>query len=337
MREAPRIAEERLWTCLREQYGLQPVSVTYLPLGKDYHAGVFRVVDEQGTAYLLKATTRPLYEPSCVIPHSLNAHGVEAVVAPIYTQDQALWTTVGEGGAEWTVLVYPWIEGTSGWAGMTDALWREVGVIFQRIHAIPFSSAWLDGYSSIRQETFDPTVYLQWIRTFEAQHLDAPTNDSPSARSVHSLWAEHRAVIQTMARSLETLGALLRAQRLPSVICHADLHAANLIRDAAGRVFVIDWDEVMLAPKERDFIFIREPDANGFWEGYGRRDINWTALTYYLWERTVQDLIECAKDVCLRDDLGEETKAEIAELFRIILTEPDSSLGAAYGAASHLA
>jgi len=337
MREAPRIAEERLRTCLREQYGLQPVIVAYLPLGKDYQAGVFQVVDAQGTAYLLKATTRPLYEPSCVIPHHLNNCGVEAVVAPIYTRNQSLWTTISEGGVEWTVLVYPWIEGTSGWAGMTEALWRAVGAIFQRIHATPFSPAWLDGNAAIRQESFDPTVYIQWIHTFEAQHLDAPAGDSPSARSVRSLWAEHRSVIQTVASSLESLGATLRAQCLPVVICHADLHAANLIRDAAARVFVIDWDEVMLAPKERDFIFIREPDANGFWEGYGQRDINWTALTYYLWERTVQDLIECAKDVCLRDDLGEETKAEIAELFRIILTEPESSLGAAYAAASHLA
>ena len=39
---------------------------------------------------------------------------------------------------------------------------------------------------------------------------------------------------------------------------------ANLIRDRAGNVFVIDWDEVMLAPKERDFIFIREPQAAAY-------------------------------------------------------------------------
>ena len=35
-----------------------------------------------------------------------------------------------------------------------------------------------------------------------------------------------------------------------------DLHPANLLRDDAGQVFVIDWDEVMLDPNERDFLFI---------------------------------------------------------------------------------
>src|ERR1700694_2676955 len=114
---------------------------------------------------------------------------------------------------------------------------------------------------------------------------------------------------------LEQLAGMLQSQTFPFVICHADLHARNLIRDQAGRVFVIDWDEVMLAPKERDFIFLREPQANAFWEGYGHREINWLALTYYLWERVIQDIIEDAGHVCFRDDLAEETQAELVRRF----------------------
>jgi spectinomycin phosphotransferase len=37
-----------------------------------------------------------------------------------------------------------------------------------------------------------------------------------------------------------------------------------------GQVFVVDWDEVMLAPKERDFIFVRPPHADAFFQGYGK-------------------------------------------------------------------
>ena len=64
----------------------------------------------------------------------------------------------------------------------------------------------------------------------------------------------------------------------------------------------------MLAPKERDFIFVREPQADAFWEGYGQAEIDWMALTYYLWERVVQDVIECTEDVFFRDDWGEESQ-----------------------------
>jgi len=101
-------------------------------------------------------------------------------------------------------------------------------------------------------------------------------------------------------------------------------------------VFVIDWDEVMLAPKERDFIFIRETQADAFWEGYGQREIDWLLLSYYLWERVMQDVIVNAQDVCFRDDLGEETKADIAQMFDEYLLEGGDNIAAAYEASARL-
>ena len=51
MREPPRISEEDLRACLQDQYDLSPVTLTFLPLGHDYDAGMYRVESEQGTAY----------------------------------------------------------------------------------------------------------------------------------------------------------------------------------------------------------------------------------------------------------------------------------------------
>ena len=70
-------------------------------------------------------------------------------------------------------------------------------------------------------------------------------------------------------------------------------------------------------------------------QGYGQREIDWVALMYYLWERVVQDLIVCTQDVCFRDDLGEETRAHIAQLFHQILAEEGGTIDAAYAAAAH--
>ena len=60
MREQPGIPEEQLRACLQDQYDLYPVTLEFLPRGKDYKAGVYRVVSEQSTAYLLKVTSRSL-------------------------------------------------------------------------------------------------------------------------------------------------------------------------------------------------------------------------------------------------------------------------------------
>ncbi len=330
MRKPPGIAEEHLRACFQDQYDLYPVTFEFLPLGLDYNAGVYRVVSEQGTAYLLKVTSRPLYEPRCLVPRYLNDQGITSVVAPVPTSSGALWTRV----EEWTVIVYPFIDGDTSLTGMTNEQWKEVGTIFKRIHQVmlpPF------GFESLQKETFDPTEYARWVRTFEAQHLHSRHDGSGSSRALRADWRAHQSTIHTGVASLEKLAEVLQSRTLPYVISHADLHPANLLRDHAGHVFVIDWDEVMLAPKERDFIFVRQPQAAAFWEGYGQREIDWVALTYYLWERVVQDLIACTQDVCFRDDLGEETRADIAQLFHKILAEDQSTVDAAYAAAAHLA
>ena len=328
MREPPRIAEEYLRACLQDQYDLGLVTLEFLPLGHDYDAGVYRAVSERGTAYLLKVTSRPLYEPRCLVPRYLNDQGITSVVAPIRTRSGALWTVL----SEWTVIVYPWISGESSLTGMTDEQWKQVGTIFQRIHQVMLPSR---GFEPLRKETFDPGQYTRWVRAFETQHAHTEGGDAVE-RALRSSWVAHQSTIHTVLTSLETLAGVLQSRTFPYVICHGDLHARNLIRDRAGQVFVIDWDEVMLAPKERDFIFVRHPHADAFFQGYGQAEIDWVALTYFLWERVVQDLIECTRNVCFRDDWGEESRVEAVQLLDVILAEDRGHIAAAYQASAHL-
>lgn len=327
MREPPNISEERLQNCLQDEYNLSIVGLEFLPRGLDFKAGVYRAASEQGFPYLLKVTSRPLYEPGLRVPRYLRDQGITSVVAPIPTKSHTLWTKLDD----WTLILYPFVDGDTSWTGMTNKQWKEVGNIFKRIHNIRLKP---EGFSSLKKETFDPTEYIQWIRDFESQHLHVWDGESETEHVLHDAWVENQSTIHTAMNSLEKLAAVLQSQTFQHVICHADLHPANLIRDDAN-VFVIDWDEVMLAPKERDFIFIREPQADAFWEGYGKREINWMLLSYYLWERVIQDVIVNAQDVCFRDDLGEETKADIAKLFQDYVMDGEE-VAAAFNASAHL-
>lgn len=330
MRESPDIPEEQLRACLQQQYALSDVTLEFLPRGQDYNAGVYRVMSEQGTAYLLKVTSRPLYEASCLVPRCLWEQQITSVVAPIPTRSSALWTKL----SDWTVIVYPWISGDSSLTGMTNEQWKKVGRIFRRIHQVrPQPGEFL----SLREETFDSSGYAQWVSTFETQHLHNLPGGSDSIHVLHTAWMEHQSTIDAALNVLEKLSAALQSQTFPYVICHADLHARNLIRDPDGQVFVIDWDEVKLAPKERDYIFIREPNADAFWEGYGKKEIDWILLSYYLWERVVQDLIEDTQNVCFKEDLAEETKKEIAQAFHMSLGQGGKNIAAACQASARIA
>ena len=322
MREQPKVSEEILIACLQDSYALSPASIEFLPLGLDYHAGVYRVVSEQGTPYFLKVTSRPLYEWSCLVPRYLKEQRISSVVAPLPNKHNILWTKVGN----WTIIVYPFLDGDTSWTGMTDAQWKEVGTIFQQIHHVTLPPS---DFESLRKETFDSTEYVQWVHNFDAQHLEASDDESTSKHTLRSLWLAHQSIIHMVITSLEKLAEVLQSRSLPYVICHADLHPANLLRDNLGHVFVIDWDEVMLAPKERDFLFVKEssddsktlPGTPAFFQGYGQAEIDWVALTYFRYERVIQDLIACDQEVFYRDDLGEDTKTDSVQLFQSILSE----------------
>lgn len=321
MREPPALPEERLRVCLRDAWDAVPDAIEFLPMGLDTRAGVFRVTSAAGAPWLVKVKSGPFAEPGCLVPAYLRALGVREVVAPLPTTSGALWVNL----TDWTVIVYPFIAGDTGWRSVTDAQWELTGDIFRRIHQVSLPP---HGAGSLRRETFDPSAYIRAIHTYESRQMQAPPQVADEVeRTLHAAWLKRQPIIRTILARMERLAPSLRRRNLPAVICHADLHPGNLLRDPGGGVHVIDWDEVMLAPKERDFIFVGDTRATSssgpapFFRGYGAVEIDWAALTYYRYERIIQDVIACADDVCYRDDLSDAARLDAAALFGDVLAE----------------
>jgi len=63
------------------------------------------------------------------------------------------------------------------------------------------------------------------------------------------------------------------------ILCHADIHAWNLLIDVNGRLYIVDWDTLIFAPKERDLMFVGaglggnghslQEEETLFYQGYG--------------------------------------------------------------------
>jgi spectinomycin phosphotransferase len=327
---------EQLRACLREQYDLHSVALDFLPLGLDSNAGVYRVEDRHGDRYLLKVKSGPLYAPGCLVPRYLYDQGVTAVVAPIPTSSHILWKPI----SDWNIILYPFLDGDTSWTGMTSEQWFEVGSIFQRIHQMVLPAG---GFAGLRRETFDPGQYARWIDTVESRHLHTADGAGVSAEALRALWVKERSRTHGLLARLTRLGAALRGRDLPYGICHADLHSANLLRDPEGSVHVIDWDDVMLAPKERDLIFVKTsaddpdflPGLPSYFDGYGDMEIDWSALSYFRYERVMQEWMAVVADVFLRKDLEEDARADAVELLETVLSG-GGEFDAAVAAASHL-
>jgi spectinomycin phosphotransferase len=242
---------------------------------------------------------------------------------------------------QWSLCLYPYIEGDSGWdPPMTAPQWSAVGAALCRIHQVPPPASERE---ALRVETFDPREYRRRIDAFAAQGV-SDSGGSLEERELRAAWEARREMIHTAISSLETLAGGLKVQAGSYVICHADIHPSNIIRDDQGRVFVVDWDDVMLAPKEHDFLFVEDPpgmaasaDGSPFFEGYGTVGIDWRALAYFRWERVVQDLLEYANIACAGDRLGRAARVEAVQRFGIATLPNARMITAARGAQAHLA
>ena len=71
-----------------------------------------------------------------------------------------------------------------------------------------------------------------------------------------AFWAARRTEILALVERTEDLGPRVERLALPLVLCHADLHTWNVMIDGDGEPWLVDWDEVILAPKERDLMFV---------------------------------------------------------------------------------
>ncbi len=97
------------------------------------------------------------------------------------------------------------------------------------------------------------------------------------------------------------------------VLCHTDIHRGNMLVTGEDEFYIVDWDAPLLAPKERDLMFIgggidyiwkNKRDETLFYEGYGETVIDFALLAYYRYERVIEDLVAYGEQVLLTGEGG---------------------------------
>lgn len=313
---------------LTDYFGLSAPRVEPLALGADNATAVYRVRD-RGRDYFLKARRGPVNPAPLLVPRALADQGVPHLLAPLPTRSGALWVTAeGAGGETLSYTLYPYLEGRmAAHGGLTDAQWVAYGATFRQVHAATLSPE-VERAAGLRRETFVP----RWVpRVLEIDALVAatPRFAEPVRQALAEFWrAEHERILALLA-SAELLGARLRAANLPLVPCHADAHLWNILVEPGGALWVVDWDEVLLAPKECDLLFVVgegigpgfiEPRETAlFFEGYGPADVNGDALAYYRHERAIGDIGGYGEAVFLLPAMGAKSAEAAAERFRSLL------------------
>jgi spectinomycin phosphotransferase len=321
MLEKPDIDDTTIMAALNENYSIQADRIEFLPVGNDASAWAYRVDAENQDTYFLKVRDELSSPAGVLVPRFLRDRGIEQVLAPLPTNDRELWTRLGD----FVLILYPFIAGREAMdVGMSEAQWREFGSIMRQIHAAEPAPE-LSGH--LMRETFLPK-WSQTVREIK-QRVYAPSLEDPYQKELAAVWKEKAETIQMVLERAERLGGQLQEADLKFVICHADIHSANILLTQDRAMFIVDWDGTCLAPKERDLMFVMgtgsvpSKEEQMFFQGYGQGEINLLALAYYRYEWCIQEIGDYGARVFLMPDLGERTKQRSVEEFVKLFSQGD--------------
>ena len=315
MLEKPNLDDALLIQTLRDAYGLDVAQVQFLPLGNDLRSATYQVVSADGTRHFLKLRKGNFDVVAVAVPHFLNRSGIHAVMAPLETRTGQLWAHIDTPANAFDIALYPFIEGRNGFeVRMDDAHWLELGSALRAIHDAQLPA---DLLAKMPRETFG-SYWRDRMRGYQARVLSSEhdKHEDPSAAAFVGFWREHIDEVQIILERAETLSTQVATSNLPFVLCHTDIHAGNVLISNDGPFYIVDWDMPLMAPKERDLMFVgvgmgdntwNEPRQHAlFYVGYGPTELNRAAIAYYRYERIVQDVVEFYHHIFELSPIAEE-------------------------------
>jgi len=300
MLEKPDLSDQLIITAVQAEYELDVCHVTFLPLGYDINTAVYRIDTTDGTAYFLKLRKGSFDPIMVLVPQFLSGLGLQAIIPPLKCHTGQLFGSC----RVYTTILYPFIPGKDGYqVKLTEAQWIELGRSLKMVHTAnipPHLSA------LISHEAYDPQ-WRQSVKHFQAQ-IEKDNYDDPVAVKLSKFLETRQKQISHMLKRADQLAEQLKQQAGEVVLCHTDAHPGNYLITDGGELYLVDWDNPIFACKERDLMFFGSgmigslpggQEENWFYQGYGAVEIDQKALTYYRYERIIQDIAEFCKQIFL--------------------------------------
>ncbi|HEX8861124.1 MAG TPA: phosphotransferase [Actinomycetes bacterium] len=328
----PDLAAEAVVRALERGYGIRVAEVEFLPIGNDPASWAYRVGTPSGRDWFLKVRAGAM--PGAVVPALLHRQGVPNVLAPLPATGGAPAVAL----ERFTLALYPMLDAVPGGvAGVSAAQWRQLGAAVERIHTLPVPAelARLLGRERFRPSRRELLPELERL-------LARPDPDDPLALELADIWHTHEKVIHALIERADRQGPWLARAGFPKGLCHGDLHTWNVLVDADQQLWIVDWDEAVLAPRERDLMFVvggiaagmvSPEDTRSFFQGYGEACIDPVLLAYYRCAWALQDIATTAEEALLSPQLGEVSRRKAVAGFRSLF-EPGNIVDLASPAVS---
>jgi spectinomycin phosphotransferase len=293
------------------------------------NASIYKAEARDQSAYFVKIKRGHHHDISVTILELLHHAGIQHIIPPIKSIHDQLTQRLDD----FTLIVYPFINGQDGFSrDLTDKQWLQLGETLKQIHHINAPSVI---QTQIRQESYSPK-WREAVRSLYIRIESEAIGDAITLQ-MRKFMRENLQIIHRLVNRAEALCHKLQNQTPQFVLCHSDIHGGNVLIDENDVIYIVDWDTPIMAPKERDLMFIGGGVANVwnkpheeklFYQGYGKTEINSIILAYYRHERIVEDIALYSQALLLTTTGGED-RPEMYKQF-IAMFEPKGVIEIAF-------
>ncbi|SCF04876.1 spectinomycin phosphotransferase [Micromonospora viridifaciens] len=315
-----------------DEFGLTLVTAVPVGFGADTTAALWRASTRDGHEYAVKLSGGGT-PAGLVVTAGLARQGVPGVPAPLTTRDGRL-SAVHDGRR---LTVVPWVSDERASAGgMRPAHWRRYGALLAAAHAVPLT----DDLAGLPREDHTHAAIAAAVRETDGRLRAVDDSADRWTREVAGHWRAAAADTARLLDEVDRLGAELRDRPAELVVCHGDPHLGNVLLGPDEQVWLIDWDDAVLAPRECDLMFVfgggpvfafdSRLDEAAFRAGYGPVEPDPVRLAYHLGVRALDDLWSWSAEVA---DAG-RSEADRVRALRIVegLLSPSGLVSLAQGA-----
>ena len=236
--------------------------------------------------------------------------GLEFVLAPVPSDGGAILRRLD---ARYAIRVEPFVEGEVGELGEFEhpEERRRAGTLLGRLHAASESiPPGLPG-----REDFALPGRAALMEALD--ELDTPWDSGPFGEPARRLLRARADGVGDRLRAYDRRAGHVRDEPGSWVVTHGEPHSSNVIRDAAGGSWLVDWDTTLIGPRERDLWMILDDDLTG-WDEYreamGGVPLNEAALGHYQERWALAEICIYVAELRRPHEDTEDTRVSLAEL-----------------------
>jgi spectinomycin phosphotransferase len=298
-----------LYTLLSDHYGLKDVVLQDAPRGFVAETYIVNIGDTRYFAKIVPSHYAANLDGSLpVLPHLRNA-GVENITSPIATQNGNFSVHFDDK----VLLLFNYIDGFSTFDYDFECYVDLIASVHAAKVDVPLKA---ETFGIPFQDRLFEHLTRLWGRGFSDPHQS----------ELQTLMLQCRAEILNDYARFEAIAADVRRLDLECVLTHGD-PSGNILMTGEGELYLIDWDDLLLAPRERDTWFhlddigggSHESNSHAFLAHYRKTfptyEVNWQVYDYYLHLRYFDDLYGFTANI-LSDTQTDEQKAWNMKMLR---------------------